>query len=98
MCGIVGIVSRGDPSGQGAPENVVPELLRGLCRLEYRGYDSCGVATRNGRGIEVTKDVGGPSRLLGPTTRRRRWWRRGAIRGVAAYAALPARRVEAQRD
>ncbi|MCR4465979.1 glutamine--fructose-6-phosphate transaminase (isomerizing) [Burkholderia sp. SCN-KJ] len=36
MCGIVGAV---------AQRNVVPILIEGLRRLEYRGYDSCGVAT-----------------------------------------------------
>jgi len=35
MCGIVGAVSK---------RNIVPILLEGLQRLEYRGYDSCGVA------------------------------------------------------
>ncbi|MBM3387578.1 MAG: glutamine--fructose-6-phosphate transaminase (isomerizing), partial [Betaproteobacteria bacterium] len=35
MCGIVGAVS---------PRNIVPVLVQGLQRLEYRGYDSCGVA------------------------------------------------------
>ena len=35
MCGIVGAVSR---------RNIVPILVQGLQRLEYRGYDSCGVA------------------------------------------------------
>jgi len=35
MCGIVGAVST---------HNIVPVLLQGLSRLEYRGYDSCGVA------------------------------------------------------
>lgn len=35
MCGIVGAVST---------RNIVPVLLEGLRRLEYRGYDSCGVA------------------------------------------------------
>ncbi|MFO1263559.1 MAG: glutamine--fructose-6-phosphate transaminase (isomerizing) [Rhodoferax sp.] len=35
MCGIVGAV---------ANRNVVPVLVQGLARLEYRGYDSCGVA------------------------------------------------------
>ena len=35
MCGIVGAVST---------QNVVPVLVQGLSRLEYRGYDSCGVA------------------------------------------------------
>lgn len=36
MCGIVAAASR---------RNVVPLLLEGLRRLEYRGYDSCGIAT-----------------------------------------------------
>jgi glucosamine--fructose-6-phosphate aminotransferase (isomerizing) len=35
MCGIVGAVSH---------RNIVPVLVQGLARLEYRGYDSCGVA------------------------------------------------------
>ena len=35
MCGIVGAVSN---------RNIVPILVQGLQRLEYRGYDSCGVA------------------------------------------------------
>jgi glucosamine--fructose-6-phosphate aminotransferase (isomerizing) len=49
MCGIVGYVGRRD-----APEI----LLTGLGRLEYRGYDSIGVAVQNGRGVEVRKVVG----------------------------------------
>jgi glutamine---fructose-6-phosphate transaminase (isomerizing) len=39
MCGIVGAVAR---------RNVVPILIEGLRRLEYRGYDSAGVAVVNG--------------------------------------------------
>jgi len=39
MCGIVGAVSS---------RNIVPILLEGLKRLEYRGYDSCGVAVHQG--------------------------------------------------
>jgi glucosamine--fructose-6-phosphate aminotransferase (isomerizing) len=39
MCGIVGAVAR---------RNVVPILIEGLKRLEYRGYDSAGVAVING--------------------------------------------------
>src|SRR6266851_2590325 len=35
MCGIVGAV---------AQRNIVPILVEGLRRLEYRGYDSCGLA------------------------------------------------------
>jgi glucosamine--fructose-6-phosphate aminotransferase (isomerizing) len=41
MCGIIGIIAR---------EKVAPRLLEGLRRLEYRGYDSAGIATLvNGR-------------------------------------------------
>ena len=39
MCGIVGAVST---------RNIVPILIEGLRRLEYRGYDSCGVAVHQG--------------------------------------------------
>jgi len=39
MCGIVGSVST---------RNIVPILVEGLKRLEYRGYDSCGVAVHQG--------------------------------------------------
>ncbi len=39
MCGIVGAVSSRD---------IVPILIEGLKRLEYRGYDSCGVAVHQG--------------------------------------------------
>lgn len=42
MCGIVAAASR---------RNVVPLLLEGLRRLEYRGYDSCGLATVDVEGL-----------------------------------------------
>lgn len=42
MCGIVGAVAR---------RNIVPILLEGLKRLEYRGYDSCGVAVMMGQDL-----------------------------------------------
>ncbi len=47
MCGIVGAV---------AARNVVPMLLEGLKRLEYRGYDSCGVAVNAG-GLKRARSV-----------------------------------------
>ncbi len=50
MCGIVGAV---------ADRNVVPTLLEGLRRLEYRGYDSAGVAVIDGEGkIGLSRTVG----------------------------------------
>jgi len=49
MCGIVGYVG---------PQDSVPILLEGLRRLEYRGYDSAGIAILNGRGLEVEKSAG----------------------------------------
>jgi glucosamine--fructose-6-phosphate aminotransferase (isomerizing) len=49
MCGIVGYVGSQDS---------VPILLEGLRRLEYRGYDSAGVAILNGQGLTVHKAAG----------------------------------------
>jgi glucosamine--fructose-6-phosphate aminotransferase (isomerizing) len=49
MCGIVGYVGRSQAG---------PILLDGLRRLEYRGYDSAGVAIVNGAGVETRKCAG----------------------------------------
>ncbi|MCE3254933.1 MAG: glmS [Rickettsiaceae bacterium] len=49
MCGIVGIVGA---------DNVVPKILEGLKKLEYRGYDSAGVALINGDQINIIKKQG----------------------------------------
>lgn len=44
MCGIIGVVAP-------TPTNVTPLLIDGLKRLEYRGYDSAGIATLSAKGI-----------------------------------------------
>jgi glucosamine--fructose-6-phosphate aminotransferase (isomerizing) len=49
MCGIVGYVGR---------QESLPILLEGLKRLEYRGYDSAGVAVLNGDGLKIQKAAG----------------------------------------
>ncbi len=54
MCGIVGAV---------AQRNVVPILLEGLRRLEYRGYDSAGLVTVNG-GLQRVRSVGRVASLV----------------------------------
>ncbi|MDR6493034.1 glucosamine--fructose-6-phosphate aminotransferase (isomerizing) [Paraburkholderia terricola] len=48
MCGIVGAV---------AQRNIVSVLIEGLRRLEYRGYDSCGVAVLGGEGPRRARSV-----------------------------------------
>src|SRR6478609_7947378 len=53
MCGIVGAASH---------RNVVPLLLEGLRKLEYRGYDSAGLAVING-GLHRLRSVGRVSAL-----------------------------------
>ena len=49
MCGIVGYVGR---------SQAAPIILDGLSRLEYRGYDSAGMAIYDGEKINITKSVG----------------------------------------
>ena len=50
MCGIIGFVGR---------EPAAPILLDGLARMEYRGYDSAGVAVRSEtKGLQVKKTKG----------------------------------------
>ncbi|KVN50069.1 glutamine--fructose-6-phosphate transaminase (isomerizing) [Burkholderia ubonensis] len=54
MCGIVGAISRHD---------VIPMLMEGLRRLEYRGYDSCGVAVLKDGAPYRIRSVGRVSNL-----------------------------------
>ena len=56
MCGIVGAVAEFD---------IVPVLLEGLRRLEYRGYDSCGVAIHLGGGLDRIRSASRVSDLKG---------------------------------
>jgi glucosamine--fructose-6-phosphate aminotransferase (isomerizing) len=49
MCGIIGYVG---------PRLAAPILLDGLKKLEYRGYDSAGLAIQTSRGVEVVRSVG----------------------------------------
>ena len=50
MCGIVGYVGK---------KQAAPILLDGLAKLEYRGYDSAGLAVRDGDALaEVVKEKG----------------------------------------
>ena len=56
MCGIVGIIGKAEAA---------PLLLEGLRRLEYRGYDSAGIATLVGGGIERRRAEGKLDNLAG---------------------------------
>lgn len=72
MCGIVGAIAERDVTGI---------LLEGLKRLEYRGYDSAGIALArdNGNGIIVVKTVGKVKKLLDAA-------RRSKLRGKLGIA------------
>src|ERR1700694_3106663 len=49
MCGIIGYIG---------PKDVVPVLIDGLRRLEYRGYDSAGVAVVSGGTVTLRRSAG----------------------------------------
>ncbi len=49
MCGIIGYIGK---------EHAVPILVEGLKKLEYRGYDSSGIALIQGDGLEIRRAVG----------------------------------------
>jgi glucosamine--fructose-6-phosphate aminotransferase (isomerizing) len=48
MCGIIGYIGE---------DNAVPILIEGLKRLEYRGYDSAGIAIINNAQLAIRKAV-----------------------------------------
>src|SRR5688572_10375669 len=54
MCGIVGYTG---------PRDCTPMLVDGLKRLEYRGYDSAGVAILNGQGLKTRRAAGKIAKL-----------------------------------
>ncbi|HJQ09690.1 MAG TPA: glutamine--fructose-6-phosphate transaminase (isomerizing) [Gemmatimonadaceae bacterium] len=54
MCGIIGYIGNRSATGL---------LVEGLKRMEYRGYDSAGVAVMNGNGVETRKAAGKISQL-----------------------------------
>ena len=83
MCGIVGAI---------ASRNVVPILTEGLKRLEYRGYDSAGIAVLNG-GIRRVRRVG---RVVGDGECRARREPEGDHRHRAHALGHPRRRDRAQ--
>lgn len=54
MCGIVGYIGK---------KSATPFLIEGLTKLEYRGYDSAGIAVFDGQNIRIEKSVGRLSAL-----------------------------------
>src|SRR5690606_28497857 len=56
MCGIVGYIG---------PKQATPFLIEGLKRLEYRGYDSAGIAVFDGESIETRRAAGKIAKLEG---------------------------------
>ena len=49
MCGIVGVISNNEAA---------PQLVEALKRLEYRGYDSAGIATVHEQRLDRRREVG----------------------------------------
>ena len=84
MCGIIGYIGR---------KPVVPVLIEGLRRLEYRGYDSAGVALVRGNTVELRRSAGKLDRLV-EALRERSGRRRLRPRPHAVGDARPAHRGE----
>src|SRR6476646_6993983 len=86
MCGIIGYVGS---------RVAKPLLLSGLRRLEYRGYDSAGIALREEQGLEYVRAVGNLQNLIeaagpnGSTARHglghTRWATHGAVTELNAH-------------
>src|SRR5688500_20207687 len=95
MCGIVGYIG---------PRDATPIIINGLKRLEYRGYDSAGIAVLNGNRLEVRKDAGKLSQLIdlvgkspingAPGIGHTRWATHGAPSARNAHTHLGKRKSE----
>jgi len=84
MCGIIGYVG---------PREAKPLLLSGLRRLEYRGYDSAGVALREEQGLEYVRAVGNLQNLIEVAARPKP---AAAVHG--GHEVLPLREIGNQRQ
>ncbi len=90
MCGIVGYVGR---------QSAAPLLVEGLAQLEYRGYDSAGIAVLGGAGLRVVKKQGRVRELAAAVPKRfagqvgighTRWATHGAPSDINAHPHLDA--------
>jgi glucosamine--fructose-6-phosphate aminotransferase (isomerizing) len=89
MCGIVGYIGR---------QKAVAVLLEGLKRLEYRGYDSAGIAVLQGGRLEISKKVGRVEVLVQEASKRgltgtagighTRWATHGGVTDANAHPHL----------